>query len=272
MANKSVIVTVNPRPAIKLMPSTNFVDVGSPWYMTNQTTGGTPPFTYHYNFNTTAGLYVNGNRFTFSAMGQEYQINEVIMDSLGKQAGSGNVLLKAVGSPAVTLIPISNTTIKAGGTVKLITQVSNGTPPFLYTVAIDNSNDTSIYNVIVNSNENMTFNKPGTYSLSETIQDLTGFTMQSSQIPITVLPSQILTSEYKNTSTSNCYDIQNLSQEQSAQMDIGGKQLTLTVINSSYVSSIKEVGLSICGAAAVPPTTTVTSITTIATTTVLRAI
>ena len=186
-ANGSTTVKVNQLPSISLTYSTTTMDVGMPFRMFNKTSGGTAPYLYSYTINSSASVGINGNIFTFYNAGSQYKISETVTDALGNTATSGNVVFTVAGMPKASLMPISNTTIVAGGKVNFIAQAVNGTPPYLYTVLIDGNSNSIIYNAIINSNDSVTFNQAGSYTISEVITDLAGDNATTQQIPITVL-------------------------------------------------------------------------------------
>jgi hypothetical protein len=90
-ASNSVIVTINPSPAISVAPRLSTIDTGQSVTFTNITSYGMPPYAYAYSVlqfgsPASAGNYIlNGNTIQFTNPGT-YNVVETVMDNASESA------------------------------------------------------------------------------------------------------------------------------------------------------------------------------------------
>ena len=86
--------SITPNPLLKIMttPSANSVNATNSITFTSNAVGGTPPYTFNYIVNNTAGVSISNNIITF-ANGGTYNVIESVTDNAGNTADSEAVTI-----------------------------------------------------------------------------------------------------------------------------------------------------------------------------------
>ena len=96
--------------------------------ITNNTSGGTKPYTFVYNAQ--SGLIVAGNTVTASVAGT-YTLTENVIDKFGEQAQSNVLSLTFNGAPTIS-ISANTPSTDVGQYIMITNSMSGGTPPYTF--------------------------------------------------------------------------------------------------------------------------------------------
>jgi hypothetical protein len=125
-----VLVTVNGRLSVTILPVSVTLDVGQSKLFTPTVSGGTSPFSYQWYLNGVANGTGSTWTFTPSSSGS-YSVYVNVTDSVGFRAKSNVAAIKVNKAPSVTISPAS-ATLDVGQSQTFTATVSGGTPPFKY--------------------------------------------------------------------------------------------------------------------------------------------
>ncbi len=175
--SQALTINVIGGPSVSLHATPSLISAGQSVKLGNTTIGGMAPYTYAYAFSSQAGVVQNGNNIvTFNTPGN-YIVTLTAQDSLGGKASS-NALVTVTPVLAVTLSANTNQ-INAGQSVGFTNSTTGGTGSEQYSYSVSPNNG-------FNENGNsFTFNAPGNYIVTLTVNDISG-EVASSNSPITV--------------------------------------------------------------------------------------
>ncbi len=206
--SNNAVLTVNPLPTITIAASENTVYVGSNILITNNTIGGTQPYTYSYVVSNNA--IRNGNNFSFMHNGM-YNITETVTDSKGK-SNNASVIITVLNKPVVvsaSITPNNSTVHKKQEitlTANVITNAANDSYVYKWYVKTPNSSN---YYIIENATlKNYTFDTfpqttLGIYYFIINVNDITSNIIVNSTVATVnvITPASCYNPQYN---TSNC--------------------------------------------------------------------
>ena len=166
-------LTFNGAPTISISANTPSTDVGQYIMITNNTSGGTKPYTFVYNAQ--SGLIVAGNTVTASVAGT-YTLTENVIDKFGEQAQSNVLSLTFNGAPTIS-ISANTPSTDVGQYIMITNNTSGGTKPYTF-----------VYNAqsgLIVAGNTVTASVAGTYTLTENVIDKFGEQAQSNVLSLT---------------------------------------------------------------------------------------
>ncbi len=261
-SSSPITVNVNALPTITLTASETTIDSGNSVTFTNNTMGGTQPYTYIWSFPSSTGITRSVNTFTFANTGN-FTITLTIVDAVGVVA-SASVLIRVNSSPIIVLQPANSSSLLAssneqtsvlsehsfqpqkktltGGNDPKITldqdtpwsvyvQAGTGTPPFTFNWAIKyESNNTTLSNTHYNlTSSNSTyvdnvvnFLVQGTFYVVLTVVDK--YDSTSTEYLTIVVDAPLLVVSTTVTATPSSFDLGNSTMIAATPTISGGTQ------------------------------------------------